>query len=220
MKPICKFDYEKAEMRRAREAFAHHAIGDRTDTSWYLAPDPQCRTGFSGVRIAALGRYLVVVGDADTCVFSGGSYSEPRDLVAWMGSTNDLHYVREKAGIGMSDLGGKITEEYDAGVMLHGLNERIGFVNDPDYGYDEEETDKLLEVLNECVESVKNYGEPGLEQAHNALCNDWPGDTEDVYRIGVVTSRRVIVAHAAVRRLWELLKAEAVATEAQGEVTA
>lgn len=217
-KPISKFDYEKAEMQRAQEAFAHHAIGDRTDTSWCLAPDPAHRLGFGGVRVAALGRYLVVVGDADTCVFSGGSYSEPRDIVAWMGSTTDLHYVCEKAGHGMSDCGGKITEEFDASVMLHGLNERIGCVNDPDYGYDEDEKDGLLEVLNECAESVKNCGAPGLEQAHRTLCNDWPGEGEDVYRIGIVTSRRVIFAHAIVRRLWALLKAEA-ATEARGEVT-
>jgi len=217
--PISKYDYERAEMERARKAFEHHTIAARTDATWRLAPDPKRRTGFSGVTVAALGRYLVVVGDADTCVFSGGSYSEPRDVVAWMGSTTDLRYVVEKAGHGMGDLGGKITEELDAEVMLHDLQERVGYVSDPENGYNEEETAKHLEVLNECIDTIKDCSDLGLAGAHHTLCNDWPGEIEDVYRVGVVPAWRVIVAHAVVRRLWGILKTEATTAEAQSEVS-
>lgn len=201
MKPQSRHDYERGRMADAAKSFAAHVIVAQDVWSWTLRA-PTRAGGFGAVTVGALQGHLVVVGDCNTCVFGGGSYSAPRDLVQWIGHHGDLDYVRGKASLGMDDSGGKITEEIDADVAVHDLQELLEQYSEEGEGHEE-----ICTELREAIETAKDATDEEIRELRAELWGTL--ESETAFSIGEVTAWRVIVAHAVVARLWSLLSAEA-----------
>lgn len=200
MKPQSRRDYERGRMADAAKSFAAHVIVARTESLWTLRA-PTRAGGFGAVTVGALQGHLVVVGDCNTCVFGGGSYSAPRDLVQWIGHHGDLNYVRGKAGLGMDDSGGKIVEEIDADVAVYDLQELL-----EQYSEEGERHADACDALRKAIKRVAGAMDDEIRELRTDLYGTI--ESESAFSVGEVTASRVIVAHAVVARLWSLLSEE------------
>lgn len=198
--PRTRQKYEQERYEYAVKAFANHAITSRTETTWRLDPVGVPRS-FSHVTVACFMRHIVVVGDTDTCAFSGGSYSAPRDLIAWIGNPRpDWQYLQSKAQMGMDD-NGKTTTDTDVGVALGDLNYKLKLaleVEDP-----RERAD-----IREAIAVAKATVLDDVLAARGELMESGLFEIEDIYRIGEVVAPRVFYAQAVIARLHALLCAE------------
>lgn len=192
-------------MAEAAKVFAEHTLRELSPSSWAIDPPVTRGASFQTCYVTALGGYLIVVGDCDTCVFAGHRADEPRGMIGWMGAHRDLHYIAEKAHIGMTDRE-NITTDYEAAVALDDLKElRESFVDN----HGEENESEALEAIAEAEAQVVS-GDDGADKIRADLYDTGCFDSETAFSIGEVTAWRVIVAHAVVARLWSLLSAETV----------
>lgn len=205
MKPQSRRDYERGRMAEAAKVFAEHTLRELSPSSWAIDPPVTRGASFQTCYVTAIGGYLIVVGDCDTCVFVGHRADEPRGMVGWMGAHRDLHYVAEKAHIGMTDRG-NITTDYEAAVALDDLKELRECYADNN---GEENESKAIEAITEAEARVVN-GDDNAQKIREDLYDTGCFDSESVLDLGEVTAWRVIVAHAVVARLWSLLSAEGV----------
>ena len=202
-RPRTRAQYEADIMREAREWFAGHHIRSRSEDGcrWTL----QARKGDGWAHnlwceVVVLDRHsLLVRGDVDFVVWGGFSGGDPREVVAWLGDHGDLQYVGEKATIGFDS--SLLTEERNGEVLRANLQDYL------DRGTDLE--DEVREAIGEALERLSE-GDPAeaCERIVIDLLEADALDAEDCAWLGYVTTRRVIVGHAAVARLWELLCAE------------
>lgn len=174
------------------QCYAEHILKNSTENTWEIR-NPNGSSVFYA-EIAALGPYLVVVGDTDTVVFRG-SYTGIK-LVSWLASSDSYGYLCEKASIGMS--GDDHVYEFDADAAREDLQElRETRAEDAgDDALDEEEEDLFKELLGGQYEHPQGLH----QQLYDA------GITDEPHRVGRVISPRIYYAHAAVKRLWALLK--------------
>jgi len=97
----------------AIQAFADHRLVDTRSDRWRIARihDGLIVTTYATEVVVLWGGRLYVGGDIDDCVFAYYYDSpDPVAMLRWIGECNDLVYVCQKAGIGLSD-NGKLTTE-------------------------------------------------------------------------------------------------------------
>jgi len=200
---------QRSEKLKAMYAasFAAHEIRERGE-GWYLL---QRREGeywhsefWTKVVVGAQTSrpsLMTVFGDYEPTTF--GNYSGPPSRIYhWMGRSNSLdYYVRQKASIG-TDRDSAVS--WDNGVALEGIADLI--IQRREELIDEDEdprNDATLAELWELTNSLDNQGE--FDAARWALGHV---EQEDLFEVGVVTSNRVYIAHAALGRLCDLLDSE------------
>lgn len=179
----------------AKASFAGHEIRECGDRRWLIQSrraDGSWEGNYATEIIVGRGAHILVHGDIDPCVFGDYSGNDgPAAVIAWMGRHEFDGYVAEKASIGMG--GRRLIESIDEDVFRHELEERLAAC-DEDSDAHGEYTDALdrLEASENCEEirfGLLDNVEDGYEMAD----------------MGDVVNSSVIVAHAAIRRLHELL---------------
>ncbi len=215
----------------AREAFAKHVIVSKHPGRWMIKAHG---TSMFWVEIVVLrGGHLLVHGDIDHVLF--GNYhpttDAPEDVVRWMGmKSGPVAYVREKAAIGMGD-GYRLVMEYDAKQMRYEIErvreKRLDELRDAraaecldDNPADEcppdeppcgecEERFRDDAVVGACEDALECDLDAGPDAARTILSDALDG--EDIPD-GLVVSSRLVYAHAALKRLVQLLDEEAANT--------
>lgn len=209
---------------QSREAFQLHVIRKRSEGRWLLQrrhDDGGWDSVYWAEIISLHGGGLFVGGDIDHVLF--GYYSDKSGnheaKVRWMGEHNDIrYYVRQKAAIGT---GHQLIDVYDKDAARQTLQEHLDEAiaeaeyfnfNDPD---EDTLAGKLAIALDEYGWDAAPF-EDGKEALcaylHRKLGSDWYCDMG--YNLGDVLAPRVYYAHAALRRLCELLDAERAEAEA------
>jgi hypothetical protein len=221
--------YDLNLRRLAREAFARHAIRERSDGRWVIArPDKEhpgeWQSCYWTEVIVLRGSKLLVHGDISHVIFAYCDTSDPRDALAWMGRCEDFgYYVHQKATIGT---GHEIIDKIEPDVLLHELHEHIAGRTQElrdDWPGDEVPSDSALaeavakdeqiEAYREAIETL-GYGDAGgaIRGLYEARCRQGRGpvfgDCECLHGLGKVVDPRVYYAHAALRRLCDLLDEE------------
>lgn len=202
---------EQLQQEGAR-AFERHEIRSRSDGRWLLQRRYKDGNGwdcvFAAEVISLYGGELYVGGDIDFVVFA--HYSDSRSHEAklrWMGEHNDLgYYVRQKASIGT---GVALVDVYDQDEARESVSEwlddekkaeadgfgsgyakKLAAVLGQDGAWDRAPWDDRHELIHYLVD----------ELGHDFMC--------ERYDVGMVLAPRVYYAHAALRRLCDLLDAE------------
>lgn len=180
----------------ADRAFAEHTIV-RRGTGHYLVQRPGTSTcSFEAVELAHGG--VMVGGDIDYVVFA--HFRGPGSPIDWIGKTNDLGYVVEKATIGF---GGDSRLVYISDFTLAHL-ELDDFAND--HGLTQEQR-QLIEDAKDVLK------DDGVEAAERMLADAFPEDVEWLLPLGRLPSPRIIYAWRALWRLSTLLSAKEVRRE-------
>lgn len=208
-KPRGRSLFERDLMVRAEKAYARHQIRSvgACGLRWTIAEkvDNGWSSNLWAEIVVLAGGSLLVHGDFEPCLFSGFSGGDARATVAWIGGHTDVDYPCGKASIGLG--GSEFTEELsgevlcaDIAALIESWEERTG---------DEilEETKDRLDEAYECAEDVSDQGE--LRAIVSELVEEDVIDSEEASSMGEVTTYRVVMAHAAIRRLHTLLTAEA-----------
>lgn len=197
---------------RAKADFAQHEMKVIGPGHWRIQ---KLGTGVFWCDIVVMGNVgLAVWGDIEGCFFSycSGARS-PEAVVSWMAHADVSYYGRQKAHIGMS--GSELVDEYVDDVALYDLDQRLEAAKEE---HDEDQWNEprrgkstLGETYTEAINDAKmrvGNGD-GMKWVHDGLMEDLRNEEQDcyewVYKIGQVTSCRVIYALAAVSRLNELL---------------
>jgi hypothetical protein len=188
------------------ESFKDHGIVKRSEGRWLLMKRRADGTldGIMATEVVCLeGGKLYVGGDTFPVIFAYCT-DPPIERVRWLGSHNDLRYVAEKASIGFGSQ--ELVRTYDPDIAIHDLNELAKeFAERDDCPPDH----PMLVGLRE-LHARAHDGHAELFGALRELGSDTDcyGFVEDRYYLGMTVSTRVYCAWAALRRLWELLKAE------------
>jgi hypothetical protein len=211
-------DYVRRVQARAQADFAGHVIrraGDRDWTCYHRDADGRWRSEYWFDAFVTFDGAIVVQGDIDIVCFARyGRYAFPREVLNWMGRRDAVStYVLEKASIGMTvgPEDNSVVRTVQEDVWMH---DAVQYVRQ---NY-EVQLDATLAVpdapewLTELLREVSDGTDP-REAVANAVGNARDCDLyeEGVYDWGVVPSGRVIYAHAAIRRLTELLDSGATA---------
>jgi hypothetical protein len=205
--------YRQNMIRMANEAFENHLIADRREGRWFLArptvagwDDQRKRWDwcFATEIIADLwGGGLYVGGDIDHVIFR--SYpGSPEARVRWMGGRSggqDSYFV-EKAIIGT---GRELIEQYQGDIAhadLTALQKEIT-----------EDVDRPLgKTFTDTVEAIEDIKRCRFDMNRDEVIRDLLAtgyfDSERIYDTGMVITPRVFYAHAALRRLCDLLDQE------------
>lgn len=198
-------------MRTVMNEFEHHQIksevhGDGFSTWLLRQPD----TINLWCRVTAADRLLRVSGDFDPVVFAYGDYN-PRSCVAWMGTHQIVDsYVLQKASIGTGrDAVLEACVERCRKDLRDIVEEARRFAPS-----DEEETQHARYAAQEALDSYNEYdGRAGVHEltvtfqdAYNDACGGGPYELPT--RFGLKPARRLVLGHAAVRRLHLLLGEE------------
>lgn len=217
----------KQEVKRARSAFKHHRMKVIGPGHWRIWNPKDA--GHFWCDIVVMGDCgLAVWGDIEGCFFS--YYSKPKtpeEVVYWMaraGESDISYYGRQKAHIGMS--GAELVDEYVDDVAIYDLKQRLRDApeeygegwDEPNHSHswlDNTSRRPTGELYTEAMEkaiSAIRCGDP-VETVKNALYEDLQGIDSDAWEwlgsIGRVPSSRLVYALTAVRRLGQLLRAEA-----------
>jgi hypothetical protein len=206
-------EYERNMARMATEAFQGHQIARRSEGRWFLArpaasgwDDPNKRWDWCMATevIADLwGGGMFVGGDIDHVIFR--HYNGPPEArVRWMGSSRKGAtdcYLVEKAIIGT---GRELVEVYQGDIAHSDLVQL-----QKEIGEDEEGRGKKKGPVLEAIESIKRccYDMGRDEVIRDLLATDY-FEGEEIYDTGMVVAPRVFHAHAALRKLCDLLDQE------------
>lgn len=200
-------DDQKRMIAQARQTFATHVFRFRDDEHhhWVLGRPPGDGWGnaYSAEIVALRFGMLYVGGDIDTVVF-GQANARGVELVRWIGGTEDVgYYVLQKASIGMGDTYRHLTTSWSWEACEVDVRELAGQVDD----------ERLSKAISSLLEAVDEVGEPEgreafLNAAYDALAaHDENMDAMGCFGdLGVRIAWRVVYAHAALRRLLELLQ--------------
>jgi hypothetical protein len=191
----------------ARAAFAKHVIAKESEGRWLLRKPYADGRGFDWTMAAEVislaGGSLYVGGDIDFVIFSWYSDSADHEAkVRWMGRCSDIdYYVRQKAIIGT---GRELVEQYDEDEARASLKwhyedcVRVG---------DDALAAKLAELLESGALEDRQALLHELYRAQPDLAADVGGT------LGMVPHPRVYYAHAALRRLCDILDERQAALE-------
>lgn len=196
-------DHLQAE---ARDNFKNHQLTEVGPGHWRIKR-PNEGTYWADIVVMAKAA-ISVWGDIDACVFAYYSGNEPyENVIAWMAGADAGYYGRQKAAIGMGNIG---VDQYVDEVAVYDLRERLAQAPS-EYGEEgwEKHEEKFTEAINNAIENV---GGMNIETVQTCLLEDLRGTDDDAWEwvgsIGRVTSVRVIYALAAIARLYELLQAK------------
>ena len=143
--------------------------------------------------ITVTGPYVTVVGDISTVVFAYYSGRTPVGAVGWIGNHNSMHYVAEKASIGMSPIGAMSWDpeiaEAELRTTISELDEAYGDYNPAGKEENREQLQAAIDALDDGESAM--YRELEFDDAEGT-----PGQ---------VIASRVFFAHAALGRLYTLL---------------
>jgi hypothetical protein len=152
---------------------------------------------------------ISVWGDIEACTFAYCSgASAPWDVIKWMANADPHYYGKQKARIGMGNVG---IDDYIDEVALYDLEIRYQEAK-AEYGElwtkprRRQRTRSVVyaDAFYRAVQAVK-CGD-NIEHVHDRLYDDLKNEEDDVwewvYEIGKATSVRVIYALAAIRRLY------------------
>ncbi len=190
---------------QARRQFATHQISKRSAGRWLLQRRYNDNTGWDWTMaaevISLVGGALFVGGDIFHVIF--GWYSDSADhgrKLRWMGKCDDIeYYVHQKAVIGT---GRELVDVYDE-------NAARDYVDD---WSKQERKDGNIKLADKLQRLLEPYGGIDWENGHGIvqeLADELGWDEmSERYGIGQVMADRVYYAHAALRRLCEILDAE------------
>lgn len=219
MKPCSRDQYCANFQADAIRAYAKHEIREvRDDGHRYHLYQRHAKGGWDSnmaTEIIVIRGGLFVGGDGPDCIFRWFTDSrDPREVIHWMGGhpTADS-YVAGKAAIGM---GAEFTETIDASVACYDLRYELEHF-ERDHG--EKMPSARREAIQNALTSLRSDEsfEPVIRDLYdNGIDVEW------LARIGRVPTTRVFYAHAAVRKLWELMTAvvgvgDAAAASARSE---
>jgi len=203
-----------------RARFARHELHSQGERCWLLLrrrDDGGWTNDFSAEIITSPWCGMVtVVGDIDTvsfghCFGTGVVYGVPA-LLAWLGDTDDLSYVGQKARIGMGDSAICSVWSWDDCVV--DIEAELAC----DTG-DTEWRRLLSRLRDKCSLSGFDSQHQFIDAAYDvARLVDYDGDYDGIGDFGMRIAPRVLNAHAAIRRVCELLRASA-ATETGSDRT-
>jgi len=188
-------EYLEHLKQEAIQAFEGHVLRASEERHWSIG---RPGTGVYFAEVFAGAAHLYVGGDIDTVAF--GYYldgGDPLAMLRWIGCTDDVGwYIKQKAGIGLSD-SGRLTEGYDDEVARSELGMLLREdLEDPDAPGAGKRIRMLQEAMDYTHDEVELRGFLYEETDDPELASD----------IGQVCSPRVVYAWAAVRRLCELLE--------------
>ena len=201
-RPRSAHEWERDRHCELAAHFAKHEIRERSadGTRWLLRGE----SSNLWCEVVVLRNALLVYGDFEPCIFARSSYDNPIAVVRWMGQHRDFAYVCEKASIGMggdADVEARNAEVLRAGIMdrMESWEDRAG-VPMPD---------EIREALDEAMEACEDYcNAHECDRIAEGLYDVDAIDSEELASLGYAATTRVLRAHAAVARLWEILKAE------------
>jgi hypothetical protein len=192
----------------ARKALERHEIKEEGPGRWVLYrrnADGTYSAQYCAEIAALHWGTLLVHGDIETVVFTGGSHRAPLDLVRWVGGRGeptDYCYLAQKAQRGM----GAGTDALDTEVARGDVLAEIACVRDAGA------TGEQLEPYDDALRALDD-GEHIEVVRHNLWRDGDDVDTEFLARLGRVIDPRVFYAHAACARLVALLDARAAAAQ-------
>lgn len=195
--PRSRREWERDEAANARERFARHELRSTNlgGHGWVLyGRDERGRwVHDSWFQVAVLEACVVVQGDIDLAAWEGFSMGDgPADAVARLGRHEDIDYVAQKATRSLGDL----ATEFCAEVLERDLRDLL---DDREFGAADRE------AIEEAISDVEDAGEDTCRAAVQSLLDADVIDSDTACGMGEVTSHRVIVGHAAVARLAEVL---------------
>lgn len=197
-------EYIEDAQAQARGDFAKHRIRFRDERSWSCFR-PWGEAGWDSTFwfevVVLRGGSLLVHGDIDLIHFAQyGKYTNPEEVVRWMGDRRDLgYYVAQKATIGMQ-AGDNVVTTHSNEVWLHDASQYIQEM----YGEDSRGVPEWLCTLKDAVvaqgitQVVQLDEYQTYEAAEVGALDSW----------GRVPTWRLVYAHEAVRRLVQLLDEE------------
>jgi hypothetical protein len=209
-----KLDRHDQLTQDARSAYASHQIRHRDKRSWLLQRRYEDGDGWDGcfaTEVVSLwGGALYVGGDIEHVIFA--RYSDKGEAVykvRWMGRHDEVDgYVSEKATIGT---GRKLIEHYDRAIAEFDLARELERIEKEDGDWPgalSTSDQQLRATMREMIHRAPYYREELMNRLH-ATGSDF---VHDATYIGIVTAPRVYYAHAALRRLCELLDEETKCT--------
>lgn len=190
----------------AQASFAEHMIVRRSTGRWLLKKPG---TGIFWVEVVELaGGYLLVHGDIDCIVF--GVYIDPcnpGERVRWMASRSrgDDAYLIEKATIGMGMRSDELLFDYSPEQFRWQLEELRALESEQELHIDDDDV-SAPSTLDAYDDALACYLDEGPQAAQRILAN--AGIEAEDLPDGRVISARPVFAHAALRRLAELLDTE------------
>jgi hypothetical protein len=207
--------HDRDEMANAAKAYENHQIKIERPcgTRWSLLeqePGGAWRGNLWCEIIVLAGGSVLVHGDFEPCIFSGFSGGSPREHIAWIGGHGDVSYPASKASLGLG--GREYVEEIDGGVLCASLRE---IAED----WQNQRGEEIPEDAQEEIDGACDQIETSLNHQYEFqklimdLIDAEVIDSEQASSLGVVTTRRVIMAHAALRRLHALLREREKAAE-------
>jgi len=184
---------------QARQAFETHEISDRGEKRWTLS----AKEGFTHSVEIIVGKAgtILVHGDYGTHVFAYGPDDNPLQTLKWMGRSQFGSYIVEKAQIGSGHNDLVYVDDIDK--FEYDIDEL--FENMGDWGLAPTE----LSDLKEEFERAKRYASNGeLHEARNVVARAGFDLWESAGSLGRKIAPRLYYAHAAIRRLCDLLDEE------------
>jgi len=190
-------EYEDNLKRLARRAFEHHnRLKQVGHGHWKVWNEGEtCHFWYEVVVLANTA--VCVWGDIEGVIFAygGGKGNDPERVVRWIAGSN-LSYAREKAAIGMSNIGDTTDSDEVA------LWELYQYLKDQaEEGVGTKMGEEGYEVA-QAIDIIEHGG--GVHGARQHLY-DHGVDCEFVSSLGVVISPRVVYALEAVNRLVKML---------------
>lgn len=199
--------YEQDSMASAAKAYENHRIKIERPcgTRWSLLeqkPDGRWSGNLWCEIIVLAGGSVLVHGDFEPCIFAGFSGGSPRDHIAWIGGHEDVSYPASKASLGLGSR--EYVEEIDEDVLRTELRE---IADDWENESGEKIPEEVLEAIDDACDQIETEAlqQFELQKLIMQLVEANVVDSERAASLGVVTSRRAIMAHAAIRRLHILL---------------
>jgi hypothetical protein len=194
--------------QEADRAFERHKLVTVAPGHWRIA-QPGKSAYWADIVVLGNNRAITVWGDIEACTFAYCSgATRPEQVVSWMAGADSSYYGRQKAAIGMGEVG---IEQYLHDVACHDLRELLREAPEC-YGDAWPEVEETYrEAVSAAIGKMQSGEDIPLMQA--ALIDDLRNVDQDAWewagQIGRVTSRRVIYALRAIYRLDELLQLEA-----------
>lgn len=194
----------------ARKAFERHVITERGEGRWLiqrLYPDGKPESTY-WTEICVLRKNLYVGGDIQPVLFEGG-YSASAGRVRWMGESESWGYIAEKAQAGLRSR--ESVWKWDAEVAVDDFNRWRAERREEEEG---EGGDSDLDEDYVALALAAGDRSEFLEHLGDACDHDWDR-MEEFHGMGEILDARVIYAHAALRRLSQLLDQEEAAKPAE-----
>lgn len=185
----------KSKIDSIREGFKNHSIKSYKHGAWVIASKNKDGSWNShlmtAIVVLPMG-FLYVGGDIDTVVFGRHHHKTPVGAARWIGEAG-LDYAAEKAAIGM---GGDLHWERDprkAAEAIRGMAE--------EWELDVSAWATLAEIAHNVETEMIS-----VEMAEEEIADlQWHDNVYEYYPLGKTVSDRVVMAHAACKRLCELI---------------